>query len=81
LEAPKILVATGDGVSATSYGALKFLFEQTFEIDDVPVAVSRLKPVVLRGFNGVFLPINRVTESAGMERLASCSMRFCMAPH
>lgn len=62
LEAPKILVATGDGVSSTSYGALKFLFEQTFEIDYVPVAVSRLKNVDLRGFNVVVLPSGSVSK-------------------
>jgi len=40
---------------------MKFLFEQTFEIDYVPVAVSRLKHVDLRGFNVVVVPSGEVS--------------------
>jgi hypothetical protein len=56
LPAPKILVATGDGVNPSSYGAISFLFEKTFEIDFVPVAVSRIESVDLSEFNVVIFP-------------------------
>lgn len=75
LEAPKILLATGVGVNGNSYGALKFLFEQTFDLDYVPVALSRIEKVDLRKFNVVVLPssykgaLQRQLGTGGVKRL------------
>lgn len=56
LTAPKVLVATGDGVIPSSYGALHYLFEETYGLEFVPVAVDTLGSIDLRKFNVVVLP-------------------------
>ena len=56
LEAPKVLVVAGEPTIPSSYGALRFLFEQTLGIEYVPVSVDALKRIELDKFNVVILP-------------------------
>ncbi|MCC5025849.1 MAG: hypothetical protein J6386_25060 [Candidatus Synoicihabitans palmerolidicus] len=55
LKAPKVLVATGAGVTPASYGALHYLFEETYGLEFVPVSVDSIKEIDLRKFNVVIL--------------------------
>lgn len=56
LKAPKVLLAAGEPVTPTSYGALRHLWDDTFGLDYVPVAVDTLTEIDLREFNVIVLP-------------------------
>ncbi|HEX2101243.1 MAG TPA: hypothetical protein VHF69_11290, partial [Candidatus Synoicihabitans sp.] len=56
LRAPKIAVLAGEPTSPSSYGALRFLFEQTYQVDYVPLSVRALRDIRLADFNVIVLP-------------------------
>jgi hypothetical protein len=56
LRPPKVAVLAGEPTSPLSYGALRFLLEQTYAVDYVPISVSALKAVRLAEFNVIVLP-------------------------
>jgi len=56
LELPRVAVLTGDGVSATSYGALWFFLEQTLGLAFDAVPTDRLGAVDLDEYDVLVLP-------------------------
>jgi len=71
---PKILVAAGDGISQTSYGALWYFLERELGQPFVPVALSRLGGMHTMGdYNVLILPegggVRGALGAAGLERL------------
>lgn len=56
LQAPKVAVVAGPPVTPTSYGALRYLFEQTYGVDYVPVMADVLLEIRLSDFNVIVLP-------------------------
>src|SRR5690606_10045795 len=64
LEPPKVLLATGDPTTPSSYGAVEFLLRETFALDYVPVGADRLGGIDLRKFNVIILPSGRAAAWA-----------------
>jgi hypothetical protein len=62
LKIPKAAVLAGEPGNQTSYGLLRFLLEQEYGIDLVPVPLSNLTTDVLRNFNVLILPNGEVSE-------------------
>lgn len=56
LRAPRILLAAGDGVDQTSFGALWFYFEQELGIPVIPVNLSTLSWLKLGDYNTLIIP-------------------------
>lgn len=61
LRAPKVAVLAGEPTSPSSYGSLRFLFEQTYGVDHVPVSVRALGGMRLSDFNVIVLPSGSVS--------------------
>jgi hypothetical protein len=72
---PRILVAAGDGVSQTSYGALWYFLERELHYPFVPVRLSSLGRLRLADYNVLILPggspgrIKDEMGTGGVERL------------
>jgi hypothetical protein len=62
LKIPKVAVLAGEPGSQTSYGLLKFLLEQEYGIDLVPVPLSNLTKDVLRHLNVLILPNGEASD-------------------
>ncbi|MEQ8765697.1 MAG: M14 family metallopeptidase [Planctomycetota bacterium] len=56
LERPVIAVASGPGVSANSYGAVRFLMERQYGFDFTTIPLDRLTRVDLTRYNVLVLP-------------------------
>ncbi|MHB1328243.1 MAG: hypothetical protein ACYC2K_08580, partial [Gemmatimonadales bacterium] len=75
LKTPRILLAGGDGVEATSFGALWFYFERELGIPIVPVNLATLGTADFSGYNVLIVPegsasrMGRELGEAGMTRL------------
>jgi Zinc carboxypeptidase len=72
---PRVLVAAGDGISQTSYGALWHFFEQELHQAFVPVPLDRIGRVTLDDYNVLIVPegspaaIERQLGTAGVSRI------------
>jgi hypothetical protein len=72
---PNVLVAAGDGVSQTSYGALWHFLETELDQPFVPVPLDRLGRVTLDDYNVLILPegspatMERELGAGGVSRL------------
>ncbi|MDH4350535.1 MAG: M14 family zinc carboxypeptidase, partial [Gemmatimonadota bacterium] len=72
---PNVLVAAGDGVSQTSYGALWHFLETELDQPFVPVPLDRLGRVTLDDYNVLILPegspatMERALGASGVSRL------------
>ena len=72
---PRVLVAAGDGISQTSYGALWYFLEQELGQAFVPVPLDRLARLTLEDYNVLILPagspatIERQLGAAGVTRI------------
>jgi hypothetical protein len=73
---PRVLVAAGDGVSQTSYGALWYFLERELEYPFVPVALSALGRMEnLADYNVLIIPggaaarVRQELSAAGIEKL------------
>jgi hypothetical protein len=53
---PRVLVATGDGVSQTSYGSLWYFLERELRYPFVPVALSAIGRMTLSDYNVLIVP-------------------------
>jgi Zinc carboxypeptidase len=62
LKIPKVAVLAGEPGNQTSYGLLRFLLEQEYGIDLVPVPISNLTKDVLRHLNVLILPNGEASE-------------------
>jgi len=62
LEVPKVAILAGKPGDQTSYGLLRFLLEQSYGLDLVPVPLSGLTLDVLRHFNVLILPNGEESE-------------------
>src|SRR5690606_27306366 len=56
LRAPRILLAAGDGVDQTSFGALWFYFERELGIPVIPVNLATLSWMNLGDYNTLIIP-------------------------
>lgn len=56
LQAPKILLAAGDGVSQTSFGDAWFYLERELEVPVVPIELAALSRVALNDYNVLIVP-------------------------
>jgi len=56
LEPPNVAVLTGDGVSATSYGALWFFFDHTLELPFDPLTGDQVGSAELDDYDVIVLP-------------------------
>jgi len=65
LKTPKVAVLAGEPGHQTSYGLLRFLLEQEYGIDLVPVPLSNLTKDVLRHLNVLILPNGEASEYKG----------------
>jgi hypothetical protein len=72
---PKVAVATGDGVSSTSYGAHWFFLEQTLKLPFDAIDLSSLASLDLTDYDVLVLPEGRgmqgVLGEGGMQALQS----------
>ncbi len=69
---PKVLVASGDGVSQTSFGDVWWYLEKELTLPFVPVEVRRLGSMALEQYNVIILPEGSYAGTlgtAGMNRL------------
>lgn len=72
---PRVLVAAGDGISQTSYGALWHFFERELHQSFVPVPLDRIGRVTLDDYNVLIVPegspaaIERQLGTAGVSRI------------
>jgi len=72
---PRVLVAAGDGVSQTSYGAVWHFLERELHQAFVPVPLDRIGRVTLDDYNVLIVPegspatIERQLGAAGVSRL------------
>jgi hypothetical protein len=72
---PRVLVAAGDGISQTSYGALWYFLEVELDQAFVPVPLDRLGRVTLDDYNVLIVPggspatIERELGSAAVGRI------------
>ena len=62
LKVPKVAILAGEPGNQTSYGLLKFLLEQEYGLDLVPVPLSELTMDVLYHFNVLILPNGEASE-------------------
>jgi hypothetical protein len=62
LKIPRVAVLAGEPGNQTSYGLLRFLLEQEYGIDLVPVPLSNLTKDVLRHLNVLILPNGEASE-------------------
>jgi hypothetical protein len=62
MKVPKVVILAGEPGDQTSYGLLKFILEQQFGLDVIPVQLSRLDKDVLRQCNVVILPDGQNSE-------------------
>lgn len=75
LETPRILLAGGDGVDATSFGALWFYFERELGVPIVPVNLATLSSANFSTYNVLIIPegssgrMARELGETGMSRL------------
>jgi hypothetical protein len=65
LKIPKVAVLAGEPGNQTSYGLLRFLLEQEYGIDLIPVPISNLTKDVLRHLNVLILPNGEASEYKG----------------
>jgi len=73
LKAPRILLAAGDGVGQTSFGATWFYLERELRVPVVPVDLARLGVVDLWQYNVLILPngsgARMLSQMGGADRL------------
>lgn len=65
LKAPRVALVGGRGISATSYGATRFLLEELFEIPYSSFSLESLDGLDLRGYTTVVFPTGRVQLEDG----------------
>jgi hypothetical protein len=62
LKIPKVAVLAGEPGNQTSYGLIRFLLEQKYGLDVVPIQFSNLTKDVLRQLNVLILPNGEAAE-------------------
>jgi hypothetical protein len=62
LKIPKVAILAGEPGKQTGYGLIKFLLEQKYGLDVVPVPLSNLTKDVLRQLNVLILPNGEAAE-------------------
>jgi hypothetical protein len=62
LRPPKVAVLAGDPASQTSFGLLRFLLEQIYGLEFVPIAVAAVANAPLDDFNVLILPAGEETR-------------------
>jgi len=62
LKVPKVAILAGEPANQTSYGLLKFLLEQQYGLELVPVPLSEVTMGVLQHFNVLILPNGEASE-------------------
>ena len=56
LKAPRILLAAGDGIDQTSFGAIWFYFERELDVPVTPINLASLGSVELSDYNALVIP-------------------------
>jgi hypothetical protein len=59
IKAPKILLAAGEGVDQTSFGAIWFYFEKELGVPIVPIGMSAIGSADLSAYNVLIIPDGR----------------------
>jgi hypothetical protein len=75
LKAPRVLLAAGEGIDQTAFGAIWFYFERELGIPITPINLSSLASADLSGYNSLIIPDAsapqawRELRDSGAERL------------
>jgi hypothetical protein len=56
IQAPKVLLAAGEGIDQTAFGAIWFYFERELRLPITPVNMSAIASAALSGYNVLIIP-------------------------
>lgn len=56
VQKPRIILAAGDGISQTAFGALRFYFERELGVSVTPITLARLGSADLSAYNALLIP-------------------------